>query len=87
LDISCGTGLVTFSVAEIIQPGGSVTGVDLSEGMIEKARAENEQKGMSNVPFRRMDAEALDLPDQSFDVVICSLGLMYFPYPGRCFGY
>src|SRR5699024_1928801 len=83
LDISCGTGLVTFSVAEIVQPGGSVTGVDLSEGMIEEARAENEQNGMSNVSFRRMDAEALDLPDQSFDVVICSLGLMYFPYPGK----
>lgn len=80
LDISCGTGLVTMPVAEIVQPGGSVTGVDLSEGMIEKARSEKERKGIDNVLFRRMDAEALDLPDNSFDVVICSLGLMYFPH-------
>lgn len=86
LDISCGTGLVTLPVAEIVQPGGSVTGIDLSEGMIEKARSVKEQKGIDNVFFRRMDAEALDLPDDTFDVVICSLGLMYFPNPDKALG-
>lgn len=83
LDISCGTGLVTMPVAEIVHPGGSVTGVDLSEGMIEKARTEKEQKGVDNVSFRRMDAEDLDLSQNSFDVVICSLGLMYLPHPEK----
>jgi hypothetical protein len=38
-----------------------------------------------------MDAETLALPDASFDVVLCALGLMYMPDPdrpcGRCAGY
>lgn len=83
LDISCGTGLVTIPVAEIVQPNGSVTGVDLSKGMIEEARSRAENEGIGNVTFKRMDAEALDLPDNSFDLVICSLGLMYFPNPDK----
>lgn len=83
LDISCGTGLVAIPVAEIVQPGGTVTAIDLSEGMIEKAKSGKEQKGINNIFFRRMDAEALDLQDDTFDVVICSLGLMYFPNPDK----
>ncbi len=83
VDIFCGTGLVSIPVAEIVHPGGSVTGVDLSAGMIKKAKTEKEQKGIDNLSFRRMDAEALDLPPNSFDVAICSLGLMYFPHPDK----
>lgn len=83
LDISCGTGLVSLPLAEIVEPGGSVTGVDLSEGMIQEARLRVEKKGVENVCFKHMDAETLDLSDNLFDVVICSLGLMYFPYPQK----
>lgn len=83
LDVSCGTGLVTFPMTESAAPGGSVTAVDLSEGMIEKARNRAEQKGIENVSFRHMDAEQLNLPDNTFDKVICSLGLMYFPDPAK----
>jgi SAM-dependent methyltransferase len=39
--------------------------------------------GLSNVSFRAMAAEALDLPDASFDIVLCSLGLMYVADPVR----
>ena len=83
LDIFCGTGLVTLPLAEMVQPGGSVTGVDLSEGMVQEACLRAEKKGVENVSFKYMDAEALDLSDNSFDVVICSLGLMYFSYPQK----
>ncbi len=83
LDVSCGTGLVTFPAAEIIQPGGSVLGTDLSDGMIEKARSQLNKQEVDNVTFQQMDAGEMDLPDNSFDVVICSLGLMYFPYPAK----
>ncbi len=83
LDISCGTGLVTFPLAEAVASEGSVTAVDLSEGMIEKARKRAGEKGIGNITFRHMDAEELDFPDNTFDKVICSLGLMYFPDPAR----
>lgn len=83
LDISCGTGLVTFPVAEVVGSKGSVTGIDLSEGMIEKASSLADEDGISNVSFEHMDAEELDLSDESFDVAINSLGLMYYPDPEK----
>lgn len=83
LDISCGTGLVTFPIAEGVGPEGSVTGIDLSEGMIEKATEEAESMELSNVTFEHMDAEELILSDASFDVAVNSLGLMYYPNPEK----
>lgn len=83
LDISCGTGLVTFPIADAVQSNGKVMGIDLSEGMIDKAAEEAEKKGFPNISFRHMDAEELDLPDNSFDVAINSLGLMYYPNPDK----
>jgi ubiquinone/menaquinone biosynthesis C-methylase UbiE len=79
LDVACGTGLVTLTAAEIVGPSGSVLGTDLSGQMVEIARRRALEQRVSNVTFERMDAETLDLPDASFDVVLCSLGLMYVP--------
>ena len=36
---------------------------------------------LSNTTFARMDGECLELPDASFDVALCALGLMYMPHP------
>lgn len=83
LDISCGTGLVTLPAADSAAPGGTVHAIDLSEGMIEEARGRAMEAGLDNIAFRAMDAESLDFPDLTFDVVICSLGLMYFPDPEK----
>lgn len=83
LDISCGTGLVTFPIAKAVGARGKITGIDLSEGMIEKATEESRKKGFSNISFKHMDAEKLDLPDNSFDIAINSLGLMYYPNPDK----
>jgi ubiquinone/menaquinone biosynthesis C-methylase UbiE len=81
LDVACGTGLVTFDAAWEIGGGGSVLGVDISGQMVEAARRRAQDRRAANIAFARMDAEALDLPDASFDVVLCSLGLMYVPDP------
>jgi ubiquinone/menaquinone biosynthesis C-methylase UbiE len=86
LDISCGTGLVTFPITQAVGTEGHVTGIDLSEGMIKKAKTEAKERGISNVRFTHMDAEELDLPDASFDVAINSLGAMYYPDPDAAFG-
>lgn len=83
LDISCGTGLVTFPIAETVGSGGKVTAVDLSERMIEQAAKEAEQRKLDWIEFKHMDAEVLDLADESYDNAINSLGLMYYPDPDK----
>jgi ubiquinone/menaquinone biosynthesis C-methylase UbiE len=81
LDVACGTGLVTFRAADAVAPNGAVVGTDISAEMVERARQIASDRGGANVTFERMDAEQLDLPDTSFDVALCALGLMYVPDP------
>ena len=83
LDVACGTGLVSLAAAHEIGPTGEVTGVDLSNRMVDAARKRAKQLALHNTGFMRMDAEELDLPDASFDAVLCALGLMYVPHPER----
>jgi len=83
LDVACGTGLVAFDAARAVGPAGAVVGVDLSGQMVEAARLRASKKALSNVRFARMDAESLALPDASFDLALCALGLMYVPDPER----
>ncbi len=79
LDLACGTGHVTLQMAHAVGVQGAVVGVDLSARMVDTAR----QRALPNTRFMRMDAQRLTLPDQQFDVVLCSLGLMYLPDPAQ----
>ena len=81
LDLACGTGLVSFRAAADAGKEGMVLGTDISDKMIELATANGKEKNLSNITFQRMDAEDLPLTAQSFDVVLCALGLMYMPNP------
>ena len=83
LDIACGTGLVSFEAADIIGPAGSVLGTDISERMVENATAIAAENRISNAAFQWMDAEDLQVQSSSFDVALCSLGLMYMPDPRK----
>ena len=83
LDVACGTGLVTLAAARAVGPGGDVLGVDLSERMVDAARARAGQHAIANARFARMEAERLELPDAGFDAALCALGLMYVPEPER----
>lgn len=83
LDVSCGTGLVTFPLAEIVGEKGQVFGIDISEGMIDKANQELTQQYFKNIQFTVADAEAIPFKDNYFNSVICSLGFMYFPVPEK----
>jgi SAM-dependent methyltransferase len=81
IDIACGTGLVSFEAARAVGPSGQVHGIDLSERMIDAAKRRARNLELSNCIFSRMDAETLALPDASFDIAFCALGLMYMPDP------
>jgi ubiquinone/menaquinone biosynthesis C-methylase UbiE len=79
LDVASGTGRVSLQAAQAVGAMGSVLGVDLSARMVDAAQ----RRSLPNTRFARMDAQQLALPDTQFDVVLCSLGLMYLPDPGR----
>lgn len=83
LDVACGTGLVTLPAAEAVGGSGAVVGTDLSEEMVSYLAEEALRRGLAHVTAQRMDAEQLDVPEASFDVVLCALGLMYVPDPDR----
>ncbi|MEK7730551.1 MAG: methyltransferase domain-containing protein, partial [Planctomycetota bacterium] len=53
-----------------VGPNGKVVGVDFSEAMLDRARRAAAEAGVTNVEFRRADAEALPLPDRSADIAI-----------------
>ena len=93
LDVACGTGLVTLKAAAAIGPAGKIVGTDISEQMVLAARDIAAGREATNISFERMDAEQSAFGDNSFDVVLCALGLMYVPDPKRryatsieCFG-
>ena len=79
LDIAGGTGAAGLKVAERIGKDGNVTITDISPGMLEQARKNAAARDLSNVQTRVMDAEHLDFPDATFDMVTCSIGIMFFP--------
>lgn len=81
LDVASGTGQIAVRAAEAVGAPGHVLGIDLSERMVEAALRRAHQQGGPNLAFARMDAAQLALPDAGFDVVLCSLGLMYLPDP------
>lgn len=81
LDVAAGAGEPAVSAAERVGPGGHVLATDISEGIVELARQVARERGLDQVETRAMDGEKLDLPDASFDAVLCRLGLMYMPHP------
>ena len=73
LDVACGTGALTIAVADIVGPAGSVVGLDANPEMLAVARRKSGQ-----IEWIDGKAEALPLPDDSFDAVVSQFGFMFF---------
>jgi SAM-dependent methyltransferase len=86
LDIAAGAGEPSVSAAERVGPGGYVLATDISEGIVDLALQVARERGFKQIETRAMDGEKLDLPDASFDAVVCRLGLMYMPHPVAALG-
>ncbi len=75
LDLGCGTGAMSVALGTA---GATVTAVDLAPRMVAVARQQLAGvPGIARVDV--MDAQALDLPDGSFDMVVAALSLMFCP--------
>ena len=83
LDVAAGTGLSAEAALFAVGPTGHVTAADVSPAMAEKAR---ERLGEArNASVLVEDAQTLSFSDETFDAVVCNLGLMFFPEPARGF--
>ena len=81
LELAAGPGSLGVTLSELSGPTGSVVLSDIAPGMVEVAGRRN--AGNANVTVAVLDASAIDRPDDSFDVVICRMGLMFAPDPTR----
>jgi len=70
VDLGSGRGTDVLRMAEKAGADGFAYGLDISDGMLETARANATKFGVSNVRFIRSELEKLDLPDQTADLVI-----------------
>ena len=81
LDIGCGAGTTSLLLAEAVGPGGTVTGVDISQPMLALARARVHVK---NVEF--VEADAAHYPFQpDYDLIFSRFGVMFFADPAAAF--
>lgn len=78
LDLACGTGDITFLLAERVKTG-SVVGVDITPGMIEIAARKKAQRRLVNAHFRLGDVCRLDFPSESFDRITVGYGVRNVP--------
>lgn len=76
LDVCTGTGVVALTAAEQLTEG-SVTGIDLSSGMLQQAKSKAAERELSNIDFQQMDLDQLSFPEASFDVATSSFGLFF----------
>ena len=79
LDIGSGAGIDSLIAANKVGESGRVTGVDMTDAMLAKARSSAQSAGISNVEFVKSQAESLPLPDSSIDVVISNGVLNLIP--------
>jgi SAM-dependent methyltransferase len=78
LDVGCGPGILSVQAAPRVAPGGSVTGVDVAEGMLEVAREKAAQRGAGDaLAFELGDMHELRFPDGAFDAVACSYAMFF----------
>jgi SAM-dependent methyltransferase len=82
LEIAAGTGVVTRQLAKVLPSTTSIVASDLNPAMIEHAAS----IGTTHpVEWCQGDAMNLPFPDESFDVVVCQFGAMFFPDKPKAF--
>lgn len=82
LDVGCGPGSITVGLARRV-PAGSVTGIDVVDGVLEEARQLAADNAVGNVTFEAGDVYALRYADNSFDVAYAHQVLQHLTDPVR----
>ncbi len=84
LEIAAGPGDTGVIAARLIG-NGRIVSTDLSPVMVDAARKRAAELGVTNIEHRTLDAQHMDLADESFDGAICRWGFMLMPDPAAAF--
>ncbi len=76
LEVAAGTGVVTRAISALLPDATMLVATDLNPSMMAQAEAVGTRRPVS---WRQADAQALPFADESFDVVVCQFGAMFFP--------
>jgi SAM-dependent methyltransferase len=86
LDLGSGAGMDSFLAARQVGPEGRVIGVDMTDAMLEKARANARKSGLDPiVEFRKGQIEALPIEDESVDAIISNCVINLSPEKDRVY--
>jgi ubiquinone/menaquinone biosynthesis C-methylase UbiE len=86
LELAAGTGDLGFLVAEGAGGEGRVISTDFAPEMVDVARRQGEARGAQGFEYRVLDAERMDLEDDSVDAVVCRWGYMLMADPAAALG-
>ena len=81
LDVAGGSGEPSITISPVVGASGSVVCTDAVAEMVGTARREARQRTLTNLEFSQCLAESLPFSDNTFDRVVCRLGVMLFPDP------
>jgi ubiquinone/menaquinone biosynthesis C-methylase UbiE len=81
LDIAAGPGDLGFDAAERVGESGLVISTDFAPEMVDLARRLGEVRGLTNVEYRVLDAERIELDEDSVDGAVCRFGYMLMADP------
>jgi ubiquinone/menaquinone biosynthesis C-methylase UbiE len=85
LELAAGVGDTGFEAAAILGESGRLITSDFSPAMLDAARRRGAELGLDNVDYRVIDAERIELADDSVDGVLCRFGYMLMPDPAAAF--
>lgn len=81
LDVAGGPGEPSLTIAEVVEPSGTVTYTDAVAEMVVTAEDEATRRGLTNIRFHQSAAESLPFADNIFDAAVSRLGVMLFSDP------
>jgi demethylmenaquinone methyltransferase/2-methoxy-6-polyprenyl-1,4-benzoquinol methylase len=78
LDVATGTGDVAILMNKMLKPG-KITGIDISEGMLEVGRKKLDKLGLNNnIVLKKGDSETIEFADNTFDAITVAFGVRNF---------
>ncbi|WP_374590774.1 class I SAM-dependent methyltransferase [Aquabacterium sp.] len=86
VDVGCGCGDTSIELARSVAPAGRVLGVDVSQPMLQVAKARAELAGLAHLSFSEADASDAELP-ADVDLLFSRFGVMFFAEPAVAFGH